>query len=205
MVGGREGVSCRCCDRHCNVTAVRSRGWEGLWASQVELDKQGVWRMGRRPGSRRQRGLGTEGPQRRAHQDVQRALRALLVLFDGGEHGQHEAGEDKQEPEDGGGGEAASAGSQPGGGGSGARPKAWTRRPPPALPGPHLSDQWGQPLLWESPQKAQGQRTGCVSCSAGKVGIETTPAFRRQVALHTHLSQLCPLQAEAALLSPYQD
>lgn len=35
-----------------------------------------------------------------AHQDVQGALRALLVLFDGGEHGQHEAGEDQQEPED---------------------------------------------------------------------------------------------------------
>lgn len=29
------------------------------------------------------------------HQDVERALRALLVLLDGGEHGQHETGEDQ--------------------------------------------------------------------------------------------------------------
>ena len=39
-------------------------------------------------------------PSCRTHQDVQRALRALLVLLDGGEHGQHETGEDQQEPGD---------------------------------------------------------------------------------------------------------
>lgn len=37
-------------------------------------------------------------PSPRAHQDVERAFRALLVLFDGREHGEHEAGEDQQEP-----------------------------------------------------------------------------------------------------------
>lgn len=38
------------------------------------------------------------GPSLRAHQDVERAFRALLILFDGREHGEHEAGEDQQEP-----------------------------------------------------------------------------------------------------------
>lgn len=83
----------------------------------------GEWEFlpGRRPGLRREWDWGQGGPFIRgsiavsqgdrvpaspsalgggAHQDVQRALRALLVLFDGGEYGQHEAGEDQQEPED---------------------------------------------------------------------------------------------------------
>lgn len=33
------------------------------------------------------------------YQNVERVLRTLLVLFDGGEHRQNQAGEHKQEPE----------------------------------------------------------------------------------------------------------
>lgn len=73
----------------------------------------------------------------RAHQDVERALRALLVLLDGGEHRQHQAGEDQQEPAAGGGvrGGAGRREAGPKGRagpvGSGAGPRL---RPPPLPP-----------------------------------------------------------------------
>ena len=86
----------------------------------------------------------------RAHQDVERALRALLVLFDGGEHGQHQAREDQQEP---GTGEARSAAEA--GGGAAEQTPHTLPTPPSVLVGPDSLGLPGHPGL-----RVKGNRPG---------------------------------------------
>lgn len=79
-------------------------GWEGagVSAGEARLMQEQVW--GVRVSAARGWGTDRRPPPLRlhvppgTHQDVERSLRALLVLLDGGEDRQHEAGEDQQEP-----------------------------------------------------------------------------------------------------------
>lgn len=76
---------------------------------------------------------------------------------------------------------------------------------PPSSPAPICLINGDSLCFGKVPRRLKDREQAAPPAQLGKWELRPRRPLRRQVALHTHLSHLCPLQAEAALLSPYQD